>query len=422
MLASPFSFAYCHGDFMTTPIAHRFFTAALIMAALGLNISPAHAESEALRPDIGKPLQAAQELMKNKKYREALAKVHEAEAVPNRTAYENFILDRMRGAAASAAGDTELAAKSFNAVINSGKLPAAEQLQLIEAMTGIYYRAKDYGQAAAWAQRYLKINAGNAGIRTLLIQSQYLQGNYADAARELSAEFREDDKAGRVPTEERVRLLASCYLQLKDTSGYVSALERLVAHYPKKEYWGDLLAHVQRKPGFADRLALDLYRLQLATGNLTSTNHFMEMAQLALQAGYPAEAKKVVDKGFESGALGAGADAERHKRLRNLVNKKAAEDVKALGEGDSQAEAANNGIALVNIGYNYVANGKFAKGISMMERGIVKGGLKRPDDALLHLVEAHVWAGNKTKAAQTLKSVQGTDGTADLARLWAYVR
>lgn len=44
--------------------------------------------------------------------------------------------------------------------------------------------------------------------------------------------------------------------------------------------------------------------------------------------------------------------------------------------------------------------------------------MKRPDDARLHLGYAYLLAGQKAKAAQTFKAVQGTDGSADLARLW----
>lgn len=408
---------------------HHTLVALAMAAAFTLQLSPegrlglalAHAESETLRAEVSKPLQAAQDLIKVKKYKEALAKIQEADAVPNKTAYESFFLDRMRGAVAMSAGEVDLAAKSFDAAISSGKLPAAEQLKIIEAVAGTYYRAKDYGKAAAWSQRYLKQDEGNGQMRTLLIQSYYLQGDYAAAAKELNAEFQADDKAGRVPSEERMKLLGGSYAQINDNAGYVSVLERLVAHYPKKEYWADLLARLQRKPNFSDRLALDLFRLQMATGNLTSANNYMEMAQLALQAGFPAEAKKVVDKGFDTGALGSGPEADRHKRLRELVNKKAAEDQKSLGEGDAQAETAKTGVAQVNTGYNYVANGKFDKGIPMMEAGIAKGGLKRPEDDKLHLGIAYLQAGNRSKAVQVLKTVQGSDGTAELARLWTYV-
>jgi hypothetical protein len=53
-----------------------------------------------------------------------------------------------------------------------------------------------------------------------------------------------------------------------------------------------------------------------------------------------------------------------------------------------------------------------------MEQGIAKGGLKRLEDAKLHLGIACLLAGQKAKGMQVLKTVQGSDGTADLARLW----
>jgi Flp pilus assembly protein TadD len=56
-----------------------------------------------------------------------------------------------------------------------------------------------------------------------------------------------------------------------------------------------------------------------------------------------------------------------------------------------------------------------------MEAGIAKGGLKRPEDDKLHLGIAYLQAGNRSKAVQVLKTVQGSDGTAELARLWTYV-
>ena len=70
------------------------------------------------------------------------------------------------------------------------------------------------------------------------------------------------------------------------------------------------------------------------------------------------------------------------------------------------------------MGYNYVIEGAPQKGLAFMEQGIQKGGLKRPEDAKLLLGIAQLQGGSKARALQTLKGVQGTDGTADLARLW----
>jgi len=143
------------------------------------------------------------------------------------------------------------------------------------------------------------------------------------------------------------------------------------------------------------------------------------MAQLAIQAGLPAEAKLVVDKGYEKKILGNGQGADRHQRLRDLVNKSVTESTKNRSREEQEAIAAKDGNELVKIGLNYTFEGKADKGINLMEQGIKKGGLKRPEDAKLALGYAQVHAGQKARGVQTLKTVQGSDGTADIARLWA---
>ena len=382
-------------------------------------LSPARAQ-DAVRPEIGKPLQAASALLKSNKFKDALAKIREVDSVPNKTANETYLIESMRGSAASGAGENDTIIKSFESVIASGKAPAATQLKLIEALAGAYYRARDYGATNKWASRYLREGGGNQQIRTLLIQSYFQAGDFANSAKESLIDIQADEKAGRTPSEEKLQLLANSYLRQKNTSGYIATIEKLLHYYPKKSLWADVISRLQRKPGFSDRLGLDVYRMQLATGNLTATNDYMEMAQLALQSGFPGEAKKVVDEGYASGALGKGAEVDRQKRLRDLVEKRVAENQKALASGadEAAANAAKDGNALVNLGYNLFASGQAAKGIALMEAGIKKGELKRPDDAKLHLGTAMIQSGQKSKGAQVLRSVQGTDGTQDLANLW----
>jgi hypothetical protein len=385
--------------------------------SLGLAVSQAQ---EALRPEVGKPLLAAQELIKAQKYKEALVKVRDAEAVPNKSAHESYMVERMRIAAASGAGDAELAAKSFEALKASGRLPAAEQLRMLESLAGAFYRAKDYARTITWGKRYLAEGGPNAQIRTLVIQSQYLAGDFAGAAKELVVEVQADDKAGRVTPEDRLTLLLNAAQRANDASGQWLAMERLVAHYPKPAYWSDMLARLQRKPGFSDRLALDTYRLMLATGSMRSANDYMEMAQLAVQAGLPGEGQRVVDKGFAAGVLGTGtpAEADRHRRLKELVAKRAAEEKQGLAAREAQAASARGGDELVNLGFSETFLGESKKGLALMEQGIAKGGLKRANDAKLHLGIAYLAAGDNAKALSVLKTVTGQDGTSDLARLW----
>jgi len=389
---------------------------AMVLAAARADEAPKPADT--VRAEVGKPIQAARDLIQSKKYKDALAKVHEAEAVPNLTGYEKFVVDLTRGSAAQGAGDVDVAMSSFEAVIASGRLPGADQLRVIAAVAELHYQAKDYAKAIAFASRYEKEGGSDPGVHQVLIQAYYLAGDYASAARELKAEIEADEKAERVSSEDKLQLLISCYVKLNENAGYASTLEKLVAHYPKKAYWADLIFRTQRRSGFADRLSLDLYRLQLATGNIGKPTEFMEMAELALQAGFPAEAKKVMDQGYAAGVLGKGPEATRQNRLRDLANRQAAQDAASIARGSSEADSAADGDTLLAIGYNYVINGQHERGLALMEQGMRKVPLKHPEDAKLHLGMAYLQAGQKAKAAQILQTVRGSDGTADLARLW----
>jgi hypothetical protein len=400
-------------------LAHLGF----VMAALGftaatpvLGLSSAYA-AETVRPEIGNPLQAAQALMKSGKNKEALAKLRDADNVSGKTANESYLIERVRAAAASAAGDYDTAAKSFEALIASGKLSAAEREKFSEGLIGIYMRAKDYGKANAAINRSLK-ERDDPKLRAYLIQNYYSMGNFAQAQKELATELRDQEKAGRTPSEDQLGMLANLYNKSGDKGAYVNTIEKLATYYPKANYWTDLLNRVSGKPGFSNRLTLDVYRLKLANNLLKKPSEYLEMAQLALQAKAPAEAARIVDKGYKAGVLGTGADAARHQRLKDLIDKSLASDAKDLAANEATLVKAKDNDGLVAMGYGLVQAGQADKGLKMMEAAIKAGGLRNPEDAKLHLGQAYAVAGKKQQAIATLKSVGGTDGTADLARYW----
>ena len=87
-------------------------------------------QGEAFRPAIATPLQAAEQAIRAKKFDEALARIKDAEAVPDRTPSENLAIERMRAIAATGANDIPTATRSFETVIASGKLTPADQARM----------------------------------------------------------------------------------------------------------------------------------------------------------------------------------------------------------------------------------------------------------------------------------------------------
>ncbi len=389
----------------------------LVMAAIGFTAaapltgltSVAYA-AESVRAEIGKPLQEAQKLAAAGKNKEALAKLKETDAVGGKTANETYLIERTRASAAAAAGDNDAAAKAFESVLNSGKLSAAETPKFAEALAGIYYRAKDYPKAITAFQRVLKDNPGNTQAHEYLIQIYYTSGKYAEAAKEL--------QSSKNLSESQLGMLANIQLKQNDKVGYVQTLEKLAGSYPKASYWTDLLNRVSGKPGFSSALSLDVLRLRLANGLLTKPAEYMEMSQLALQAGNPAEAIKIIDQGYKKGALGTGSDAARHQRLKDLAAKTQTEFDAKVATAQAEAEKAKDADALANLGFALVSEGKADKGLPLMEQAVKLGTGKNPEAIKLHLGIAQNIAGKKAAALNTLKSVKGTDGTADLARYW----
>lgn len=374
-------------------------------------------QAQGMRPEVGKPLQQASELLKAGKAKEALAKVREADAVGGKTAAEQTTIDRMKAAAAQRAGDTGTAIQALEALFD--KVGGGEKGQVAEQLASAYAQQRNNAKANEWVGK--AIAAGNNGGTIKQLQS-YLQsasGDYGAIAKDAAAAVNAAEQAGRRPEEGDLLRLADAQQRTGNNGGYSNTLEKLLLNYPKKDYWNAHLARLPRKPGFGDRFTLDVMRLRLASGTLGKTEDFMEMAQLALQAGLPAEGKKIIDKGFAAGALGTGPEADRHKRLKDLAEKKLAESKAAIAGQASEAANEKDGNALVQVGYAYVTLGEADKGIELIEAGIKKGSLKRPEDAKLRLGMAQLQSAKaKAKANQTLRSVQGTDGANDIARLW----
>lgn len=391
-----------------------------LLVALCVVLFNAAVPAQGVRPEVGKPLQQAGDLLKAGKAKEALAKVREADAVAGKTAAEQVTIDRMKGAAAQRAGDIATAVQAFESVFNSGKLAGAEQAQVAESLAFAYSQQRDWTRTNQWIARAQAAGANGAQLKQLQAYVQGQSGDYAAIAKDSLAAVAAAEQAGRRPDEGDLLRLADAQVRTGNSAGQIATLDKLLAYYPKKEHWAILLGRLPRKSGFSARFSLDLMRLRLATGTLSKPEEFMEMAQLALQAGLPAEGKTVVDKGFEAKVLGTGAQADRHKRLLDLAVKQQAEGAASIDTDARDAAAAKDGNALVQVGYAYSTMGQADKGVALIEQGIAKGGLKRADDAKLRLGLALLQSGkNKAKAVQVFRSMQGNDGAADLGRLWA---
>lgn len=387
--------------------------AALLLAA-GLSQAPA---AFAVSAAVAKPLKEASDLVRAGKGKEAIAKL---QGVSGSGPDDTYMLARIRGAAYQRMGDNGAAIQQLEAAFATGKVPGNEAGPLAETIAGVYAQQHNNAKAMQWVDKAKASGDNSSTLRQIQDYVQGSSGDYGQVARDNAAKIQAAESAGRRPDEDDLLRLADAYRHTGNKAGDMTVKEKLVTYYPSnKQYTGIYLSDLPGKSGFSSRFSLDLLRLRLASGNLTAAADFMEMAQLLLQAQLPAEAKAVVDKGYAAGVLGTGAEAARQQRLRDLVNKTATESAASLSKRTADAKTSKTGDDLVAIGAEVVSMGKVDDGIALIQEGIAKDSLKRPEDAKLRLGVAMLQSGKgKAAGVKQLRTVQGTDGAPEVARLY----
>ncbi len=391
----------------------------LATAALLPTLVLAGEPAPSIGPKVGKPMKAAQDAMKAKNWAEALAKVKEAQAIEGKTPFEEYQINEFLGFILINQKDYAGAAAAFEKNINSGQVPAAELNNKLKTVAQLTFQTKQYPKAIDYTGRYLKAVPGEADMQILLAQAYYLQKNYKGAAEAAMPAIVATERAGKKPDENWLLLMMRSNYELNDNGGIQTSLEKLVRHYPKPDYWDGLLATMAKTGDRNDRLTLGIYRLRLETGTLKRADDYVEMGQLAIDAGVPGEAQQVVEAGFANKLLDVPESKARNERLLASAKKLADEDKATIANEAKAAQSAASGQADVGVGQAYLSYGQYDQAIEALERGIKKGGVKLPEEAQISLGIAYLKKGQKAQAQTAFKAVTGDSPWARLAGLWA---
>lgn len=368
--------------------------------------------------EVAKPLKAAQEAMQKKQWDTALGEIKKAQAVEKKTPFEAYQIDEFMGYVLIQQKKFGEAAPVFERMLNSGLMPADQVDERTKTVAQLYFQIKDYNKAATWSKKWLEKHPGTEDMSILLGQSQYLLNDYKSAAATMGNVVNNAEKAGRKPDENWIQIVMSSHFKTDNRDGIGDALKKMVRYYPKPEYWENLLDIYRRKEG-GDRLTLGYYRLMNDVGVLKDKGDYVEMAQLAIDAGVPGEAQQVVQKGIEAGTLKSADKTEqgRYDRLLAGAKKQSDLDQASLAQLAKEAEKATQGQADVALGQAYLSYGKYDEAIAAIERGIKKGGVTDVDEAQISLGIAHMKKGQKDQARTAFKAVKQGKWS-DLAELW----
>jgi len=366
---------------------------------------------------LAKPLKAAQDAMAAKNYDEAMAKIKEAQALPEKTPYDNWVINTFLLKVYAAKSDMASEVPVIESLAQSQYTTPDQKKIYLKSVAQYYYQTKDYNKALETANEAVKAGAADNDVMGLIARSQYLTGKYKEAAATMQEIVGKQEK----PDEDSLKLLWQFSDKASDKAGAARAVEKLVAYYPKPEYWANALASLANADTKDGHLQLNVYRLMLDVGVLKRGIDYSDMAELSLDQGYPGETQSVLQKAFSENVFTEQRDKDRYQHLLDGAKQRAAADLASLPNQEKDAASAPAGDKLVQVGAAYMSYGQNDKAIADIQKGIAKGSLKYPDEANLLLGIAQLRSHSAGDAQRSFEKVSGSSnpGYARLGKLWA---
>ena len=365
-------------------------------AGAGSLCMPIAAQAAGVRPQVGKPLQAAIALANGGNASAANAKVREAESVGGLTSSEQQAISQTKqfiaaktGNFAGGGGSSTAARAKFAADYNAGRYSAVtgEDVQLLRK-----YGSFSYDDQIIVAQAY------------------YLSGRAEQAVSLLRSLT-----SGSHASEPALKLLYSAAYKAGDSDAMRTALFSLVSVYNRPEYWSNLLQVSESAKGLKDHQTLDLYRLRLLTGSMKKPDDYTTAAEMALEFGSATEAANIVQKGLDAKVL----SGDRALKLMNTAKAQAAADAANFAKTSAAAAKDKTGDDLVKLGEELWGAGRAQDAIGLIQQGIQKG-VTDKGNAQIRLGLAYLGAGQKPAAIAAFNAVPKEDtNNAMMAHLWA---
>ena len=370
---------------------------------------------------IAKPMSAAQDAMRSKRWQEVLSKLREAESTPGgKTQTDLYYIAEFRSYAFHELKQDSDAVRELEIGLNSPCMPEAKKLERYKSILGIYSSLRNFPKVIDFGNRALKVSR-DPDLQVIVAQAYYQSGQNKEAVRMMNDLM----EGGRVLKEQQLLLVQAACAKVGDNSCVARVFEKLVQNYPKPDYWQQLLAAL-RKLDTDDIQKLNVMRLQVYVNAMTLGDEYKEMAQLALENKLACEAQTVLEQGFTKNVFTDDRAKSVNGRLLAAAKKECAADKIALPQNEAAAKAATTGDADVKLGAQYLGFGDATNAAEALQRGIKKGGIaaadpkqkQRTDEANLVLGIAHLRNNNKVEAAKAFRSVKEDPTMVRIAKLW----
>ena len=306
------------------------------------------------------------------------------------------------------------ALKSYENVVAQPDIPLAMEINTKYTISQLYFVQEDWQKGVNALLQWFAVSENPpASAYVLLSQGYYQLKNYDKALLNVEKAISMYKAKDKLPKEQWYNLARFLYFEKNDVNKTVGVLEELLLHYPKKQYW----VQISHMYGEQKKESWQLAAMETAyvQDMLDRGSEQVTMAYFYLNADVPYKAAKVLDKGLKNESI--ERTSKNYEILGNAW-RQSQEITKAIPAMEAAASKAETGELYARLGNVYLDGDQFKNAIKSINKGLSRGGVKRPDTARLVLGMAYFNDKQYDSARKAFKAAGRDERSEKYAQQW----
>jgi hypothetical protein len=382
------------------------FVASLLCTTAGaLSIAaftPAQAE-EKVSKEVGEPLNAALQAVQKSDWAAAMASLKQAQAVPNRSPYDDYVINKVLSLVAFNLKDYKTALAAVEAALASPSLVPEDKRDMLTNAFRLESQANNYAGIIQYGKQLEAIRPLDPEELTNVAIALYNTKDTAAAQQYAQKAVDSAKAAGRQPPQAALEITMNAQAKANPEAAE-QTLEQIVMQSNSPADWGQLINVSFGTKGMNDAIAMDLYRLSYVTHALKPSEAGLA-GKLANQLRYYGDAVSILQSAGVTGADLNSAKANSAKEQGSLNA-----EIAAARKGSGQTA-----LSVAEALYGY---GRFADAEALAREASSKGGTKNPGQAQMLLGMSLARQDKFAEAHQAFGAVSGNPAMTKVAHLW----
>lgn len=312
------------------------------------------------------------------------------------------------------AEDYASALQAYENVIKQPDIPLAMEINTRFTVAQLYFVQERWQEGISALLRWFDMTeTPNANAYVLLAQGYYQTKEYDKALDNINIAITDYESRNKVPKEQWFNLARFLYAEKNNIDAAAHILEELITYYPKKQYWVQLSFMYSEQNKEKEQLgAMETAYVQ---DMLEKDGEYRNMASLFLNAEVPYKASVVLTKGLDADIV---EDNSKNWELLGGALRQAQEVKDAIPAMEKAASLSDDGDLYARLGNIYLDADQNEEAIEAINKGLQRGGVKRPDNARLVLGMAYFNTNNYTKARDAFRAAGRDERSKKYADQW----